>query len=340
VIRSRPTAAVLLLLAGSLLLAAGCSPKSKGGGPGDVLLSTGQNGDLVQIQVANGAQAAVVHFNDASVLDPSVSADGSRIAFVRSPDFTVGQTDFGTDIYIAARNGSDPSPLVKHAAPSELLRWPVWLPDGRTLIFQVQGASVAGLPTSRLDKIDIASGVRSRYIDNALTPAISRDARTLTYVTTDLTTGLQQIWITDAADTAPQPVVKSSGTLGAFGYVAPSPDGSRIAFGAASLGASRPAQREALISRPINQTPFDPTRIMTDGLPEDIWVVGRDGGGLKRLSALAEDQPSLAWSADGRLLYSMGGTGLWRIDTISGDKRRVVPGVVHGEIVLAPPSGS
>ena len=85
-IRSRPTAAVLFLVAGSLLLAAGCSPKSKSGGPGDVLLSTGQNGDLVEIQVASGAQATVVHFNDASVLDPSVSADGGRIAFVRSPE--------------------------------------------------------------------------------------------------------------------------------------------------------------------------------------------------------------------------------------------------------------
>src|SRR5205814_7337237 len=130
---------------------AGCSTHKSGGNAGDALLSTGQNGDLVEIHVASGAQATVVHFSDASVLDPSISIDGGRLAFVRSPDFTTGQTDFGTDIYTAGPDGSNPSPLVKHATPSELLRWPVWLPDGRTLIFQVQGTSVGGIPTSRLD---------------------------------------------------------------------------------------------------------------------------------------------------------------------------------------------
>src|SRR5207302_1452988 len=108
----------------------------------------------------------------------------------------------------------------------------------------------------------------------------------------------------------------------------------------ASLAATRPVAHEALISQPVSHTVFDPSRILTDGLPEDIWIAARDGSGLKRLSALAEDQPSLAWSAAGRWLYSMGGTGLWRIDASTGDKKKLAPGVVHGEIVVALQAGS
>ena len=96
----------LLLVAAGLFLTIACSGKKSSGAAGDVLLSTGQNGDLVEINITNGAQTTVVHFSDASVLDPSISMDGGRIAFVRSPDFTTGQTDFGTDIYTAARDGS------------------------------------------------------------------------------------------------------------------------------------------------------------------------------------------------------------------------------------------
>jgi len=303
---------------------------------GELLLSTGANGDLVQIDTTTGAQATVTHFNDASVLDPSVSRDGSRIAFVRSPDFTVGQTDFGTDIYVAARDGSNPTPLVKHASQSELLRWPVWLPDKQSMIFQVQGTSVGGLPTSRIDRVNIATGERAHFIENALTPSISLDGTTLAYVTTDLTGGQQQVWLTDPDNSSSRSIVQSSSTIGAFGYVSPSPDGSRIALAAASLSALAPLSRPELVSRPVGGPPFDPSRIITDGLPEDIWTASKDGSSLKRLTALAEDQPSMAWSADGRVLYSMGGTGLWRIDATTGDKRRIAPGVVHGEIYLAP----
>src|SRR5262249_5365567 len=81
----------LLLLSLVFLAACGGSSKSSGGGASEVLLATGQNGDLNQISLPGGAQTTVVHFKDASVLDPAVSADGSRIAFVRAPDYTVGQ---------------------------------------------------------------------------------------------------------------------------------------------------------------------------------------------------------------------------------------------------------
>jgi Tol biopolymer transport system component len=328
---------ITLVLALSLLAVASCGGGAKGNG-GDILLATGANGDLIQIVLPSAARSTVVHFDRASVLDPSISPDGASIAFVRSPDYTVGQTDFGTDIYVARRDGSDPAPLVKHASPSELLRWPVWLPDGKILIFQVQGASSAGVPSVRLDKVEVGTGTRSKYIDNALTPSLSRDGRTLAYITSDLTIGVQQIWVTDPVALSPQSIVKSSATIGAFGYVAPSPDGARIVFGAASLGALAPGSAPpARVSNPVRHG-IDPTVLLTDGLPEDIWLVNRDGSGLKRLVALGEDQPSLAWSADGKTVYAMGGNGLWQIDAASGSKKKLDDGVFHGEIILAPRS--
>src|SRR5262245_45643015 len=198
--------ALVVLLAWATLAAA-CGGGNKSGGGGDILLATGSNGDLIQI-VLPKAQSTVVHFDTASVLDPSVSPDGASLAFVRSPDYFVGQTDFGTDIYVAKRDGSDPKELVKHASPSELLRWPIWLADGRTIIFQVQGAVSAGVPSVRLDKVDLATGQRSRYMDNALTPSLSRDGKVLVYVTADPAAGTQQIWVTDPSTLAPQAIVQ------------------------------------------------------------------------------------------------------------------------------------
>jgi hypothetical protein len=57
-----------------------------------------------------------------------------------------------------------------------------------------------------------------------------------------------------------------------------------------------------------------------------------DGGDLQRLSYLLEDEPSLAWSPDGRWLAMQGGSGLTLIEVASGRADRLAPYAAYGAI--------
>jgi Tol biopolymer transport system component len=67
-------------------------------------------------------------------------------------------------------------------------------------------------------------------------------------------------------------------------------------------------------------------------LPWDVWLIGADGSGLRRLTYLAEDDPSVAWSPDGRWLAIQGGSGLTLLDVSSGRTERLVRTPAFGAI--------
>jgi Tol biopolymer transport system component len=330
----------LLAATAAVLGAAGCGGGGGGGSSGssDGYLLAGQS-DLIEKQLPGGQPKVLLHFNDSTILDPSVSPDGRSLVFVRVPEYTTTTTDFGTDIYAADRDGNNPRLLVKHGQTNELLRFPTFLADGKTLIFQVQGnASANGLPLSRIDRFDTGSGRRSTFVADGMMPFASRDGKSVVYQTLASADGTATIWLTDDTGEPRQKLLSSNAQVGAFGWTAFSPDGSQIALGAAAMNTaavweSRPAVPAA------NTGGFAMlrlTRFLNDGLPEDVWLVNRDGSNLRRVTPLREDQPSLAWSSDGKRIYSMGGSGLWQIDVSKGDKRKVGEGIFHGEIVWAP----
>jgi Tol biopolymer transport system component len=87
-----------------------------------------------------------------------------------------------------------------------------------------------------------------------------------------------------------------------------SPDGQRVAF--AAVGGPAPIRREVGGLAPF----LRPSTVAAHGLPWDMWEVGVDGSGLRRLTELAEDDPSIAWSPDGRWIAFQGGSGVYLID--------------------------
>ena len=69
-----------------------------------------------------------------------------------------------------------------------------------------------------------------------------------------------------------------------------------------------------------------------DGPPQDIWSVNLDGSGLARLTRLAEDQPSAAWSADGSQILAIAQGGLYQLDADGGGLTRLGEGYLHSEL--------
>ncbi len=255
---------------------------------------------------------------------------------MRAPTITTTTKDYGTDIYTANLDGSNAQPLIEHKVLSEFLRWPTWLPDGKSMIVQVQTPDAQ---FAHIAKITIATGEETTVADNAVSPTISQDGTTLAYVTQDPTSGEQAIWLADTTTGVAKKIVTSTDSMSYFGYLAFSPDGSQIVFGAAqpkttSIAAGGPGYKA--VGMATTRHPQDPALVLTDGLPEDPWIVNRDGSNLHKLTTLTEDQPSFAWSSDGQWIYSMGGTGLWQINVQSGKKKKLAEGVVHAQIVRLP----
>jgi Tol biopolymer transport system component len=107
-----------------------------------------------------------------------------------------------------------------------------------------------------------------------------------------------------------------------------SPSGEVIAFAVATPFAGRGL---SLLERV-----FDVRVAEAHGLPWDVWLVSADGSNPHQLAPLGADDPSLAWSPDGRQLFAYGGTGSFLIDVASGETERLPYLVGYGAVAWVP----
>jgi Tol biopolymer transport system component len=123
---------------------AGCSSDTPSGDGGPHVLIASERG---LTEVRGPLQKEILTYDDGSyLLDPALSPDGKRIAYIRQPPAKAnpnGSVDFGADLYIADRNGKNAREVVRHGMIAEFVREPAWLPDGR-LLFSVYGRQANG----------------------------------------------------------------------------------------------------------------------------------------------------------------------------------------------------
>lgn len=345
IVRSRFALSTLLcvLFVGTAVLAAcGGSSAAKSGSPaggatggagagsGSLILTRPDGIAEIKLQSHDEKLLVKQPTSDTFLLDPAVSPDGASIAYtVQPPPVIQGTTyDAGSDIWIANRDGSGAHQVAAHHEPNQLMRYPGWLDAGH-LLAVVQEPTVAEGTTSVkyvLEKIDIATGQRTRMIDNVLAYGLSPDRTRVVY--TELGTDTGETLKTAALDGSDaKTIVGREQNLLPFNSPRYSPDGSTIAFTSADqTGAT--AGWQYVSARPASVSP--------DGLPEDVWTVPASGGLARRVADIKEDLPALTWGADGSHLYVLGAMGLSDVNLKSGAVTRMADGSFHGEIAWAP----
>jgi Tol biopolymer transport system component len=309
--------------AGALLVAAACNgDESSESRAGPRFLIADEN-RLGELTLGEREPKRLLQVGSAGyVLDPAVSPDGRNVAFVYEQAAHTradGTLDFGSDLHVAGREGAKPRPIVQHTEVGEYLESPAWL-DDQIVYFGHRGIDQAvGRAFFRVERLNIESGARAVVLENAASPALTQDGQSLVYVAIDPETRLQSLLIGNP--TGGDVNVLASVAEGFLTFELPvfSPDGLRVAFAATDLNLPPESTGPSSASHPF---------------AKDIWLINRDGSGLRRIGELAEPAPSLTWSSDGGSIYVLGGSGIVRIDATTGVVTPVDPGRRGSDILL------
>lgn len=313
---------LMLLCVALLALACGGSSKSETDGgplePGDTRLLIARGSGIEELTLA-GQERRLFELQDKSyVLQPSISPDGKRLAFiVELPARTGanGQIDFGADLYVSDRDGANARAVLLHSRVGEYLESPDWI-DDKTVLVGDRGLDPASSKTfSRIVKIDLSTGKQEVLLEDAVMGAVSRDRKWLVYSSVEPKTRVEQLTVSDVKGGSPRIVVPDTSGLALFIGMYFSPNGSQIAFAAVDVRQIAPPPA------PPGAPPAPET--LTHPFAQDVWLVNRDGSDLKRLGEIAENMPSLTWSGDGSMIYVAGPNYLWRLDPVAATAEQV-----------------
>lgn len=288
-----------------------------------------------EFDVASATQSLLVAATGTSsfVLDPAVSGDGMRLAYINQPPPKIegDRYDAGSDLWIANRDGSDARLLWAHETPNQLVRYPEWGPDGAlyAIVQEIETQDGISMVTYVLQRFDAESGARSAVLRDVLAYSISPDGKMLAYAKLASETG-EAFEVVPLSGGSPETLVAAAEQLAPFNSPDHSPAGDSIAFASADQTQApqfQPGTPRGGI-RPLGRF-ASPS---PDGLPQDIWTVPAEGGRPVLVADLKEDLPALTWNGDGTKIYVLGVAGLYEVDVVNGATTRIGDGTFHGQI--------
>ncbi len=229
-------------------------------------------------------------------------------AATSNPQYEIAFAGFApldTDIFMADADGSNAKPFLSHP---DLDANASFSSDGRWVVFSSRRSGSWDIYRAHSD----GSGVE-RLVDDVAyddQAALSPDGKLLAFVSSR--GGQADIWILDLASKSQRNLTQHQ--AGDF-RPAWSPDGNHIAF---------TSDRDS--TRPTQAAGFAPL------LSVDIYVINRDGSGLRRISNDKSFAGSPAWSSDGKQLAFYSATVEEMRNFTATARRRAVSQIVCIEL--------
>ncbi len=318
---------------GATPAASAAASPAKSGGAGSLILAKPEG--LFEFQIGSGTtkQLLAPAPEGAYLLDPALSPDAASLAYISQPPPKVqgAQYDAGSDLWVAARDGSNPHAVFTHPTPNQLVRFPQWEDAGHILAIVQEFSEQSGATnvTYWLERVDVATGARAKVLRDVPAFGLSPDRKRVVFAQLAPQTG-ETLMLADLAGGTATTLVGTDQNLAPFNFPTYSHDGTKIAFASADQTGAR-ANEPA-----ITMASYAPSRRSLDGLPEDIWTVDATGGAPVRVADLKEDLPSLTWSGDDTHMYVFGSAALYDVNLKNGASNRIGDGGYHGQVTWAP----
>jgi Tol biopolymer transport system component len=233
---------------------------------------------------------------NASVTAARWAPDGQSIAYAL---YHVREGDGGASSEILVRASDGATRVVaERQRAGDNLENPAWSPDGGSIYF-TSSRVVNDRLVRQIERVDLAGGTRSAVAEG-INPEISPDGKTLVYVRTDR---LGERLLARAANGGDERELIGPGNFSVIGPARFSPDGATLAIPAAA---------------PTTAAGFDLGRLLVGvahahGDPWEVYLMPMQGGQPRRVSDLAEDEMTLAWSPNGSQLAAFASRGLYLI---------------------------
>jgi len=251
------------------------------------------------------------------VADLSAAPSG-RAVVVSAQSFDPSGTSIGGDLLALDLESNTTTPLLERRDATESLGAPTWLPDGSRVVYQrddlsatptaYAGQAVARYP-SRIESIRADGSERTVLVPDGHQPEVSPSGTAIVFERSS-SRGTALLMRGLGEESNERELVPAD-QFADIAYARFSPGGDRLAFvaiGKVSNGVRSPFQ--GLIA---------PGVAYAHGLPWDVWLIETNGAVPRLLAALGADDPSLAWSPDGRQLFVYSGTGSFIVDAATGE---------------------
>ena len=279
--------------------------------------------------------------------DPAWAPDGTSILYSYTPppqpqsgargvSFTLPVAD----IYRLPSGGGDPTLLVAHEGSTEQLETPTWSPDGRWVYYSystllVGSDNVISGRDFGIARVLAAGGQREVIATGAVFPTLSADGTRLAGVRQNPEDGATTLWV-GAPDGSSSRTILDAGVAEAITAPRFSPDGRQIVYSALVPPEEQPLRfatptpgRQAGLFDLLAPRPAAAAGL-AHGIPKDLWLIGSDGAGLRRLARLVEDDPAAVWSPDGSTLFVGAGGGLYILRLDGSPPVRIAAPGGHG----------
>ena len=227
-----------------------------------------------------------------------------------------------------------PQPLFSPPSPDDRYTQAEWSPDGKYIYYVHYNAKDkldAWLnPPYHLFRMSYPDGQPEKIADLAFWPRISSDSAKLAYISIDPESGRNDLYVSDADGSNPQPV-ELSGSVILEIVDAPvfSPDGQTILFSAPLPGqAYQPNWFEKLMGIQVAKA---------HSVPSDWWSVPVSGGVPTQLTNIQTINLFASISPDKKYVASVSGEGLFVMDLYGSNLTQLIsdPGV-HGTVSWIP----